>query len=285
MKTNVLAALLPHKEAITCRHCGSTDVRVSHKATGSSEYVVYRCRACKHHFKVVSARPRIQAVLSVGVFLLILAGVVVSFFIDSAPEEVEYLPRVDVANGAALAKAQSAAKRGDAQAEYDLGLTHWHNENYKEALPLLRAAAAHGHAEAQYLMGMAYLEGHGIVQNYRGAMEHFTKAAEQGHLEAEYRLGIFHRDGLAAPRDRETAYVWLNVAAAQGHMEALAQRERLTMAMSGEEILRAQEASARMHEKLSARNAPQPKSDTAKAAAPKRDVARPDTPTSAAPAR
>jgi hypothetical protein len=253
-----LSALLPGRENVTCRHCGSTDVRPSHKASGRTEYIIYRCRACKHHFKVVSSRPRTQAMLSVGLFLLVVTGVVVSFFMGATPE-VEYAPRVDLQDTQTVAKTQSAAKQGNPQAQYDLGLTHWHNENYQEALPLIRAAADRGHAEAQYLLGMAYMEGRGIVQNYRGAMEQFSKAAEQGHLESEYQMGIFYRDGLASPRNRETAYVWLNVAAAQGHAEALAQRERLTMIMTGEEILRAQEASTQMHQKLTAKGPAQAK--------------------------
>lgn len=253
MENNVLTALLPGREAITCRHCGSTDVRPSHKASGSSEYVVYRCRACKHHFKVVSARPRIQAYVSIGLFLLVLGGVVAGFFFNSTPDD-DAIP-AEVAQVAATSPGQQAnLQQKNPQAQYDLGLTYWHNQQYKEALPLIRSAATRGHADAQYLMGMAYLEGRGIVQNYRGAMDYFSKAAEQGHLDAEYQLGIFHRDGLATPRDRETAYIWLNIAAAQGHTEALASRERLTLAMSREEIIRAQEASAQIHQKIDSKS-------------------------------
>lgn len=250
MKGTALSALFPPKETIACRHCGSTDVRPSHKTSSSSGYVIYRCRNCKHHFKVASPRSRIQAYLSIGLFLLIVAGVAASFILTSDPE-VEYQPRVDARDPVALNKAVTSAKQGDPQAQYDLGLTYWHDTNYAEALPLLRAAAEKGHDDAQYLLGMAYTEGQGIVQNYRGAMEYFTKAAQQGHLEAEYRLGIFHRDGLATPQNRETAYAWLNVAAARGHPDALAARDRLAMIMTGEEIIRAQEASAHLHEKLS----------------------------------
>lgn len=211
---------------------------------------------------MLSARPRIQAYLSIGLFVVVLVGVSASFYFSAAPE-VDYQPRVDVADADTLSKTQNAAMKGNPQAQYDLGLTYWHADNYKEALPLIRSAANAGHADAQYLMGTAYLEGRGIVQNFRGALEYFSKAADQGHLEAEYRVGIFKRDGLAGSRDREAAYVWLNIAAAQGHVDALASRERLTLAMTGEEIMRAQEASAQMHEKLSAKSSQQPKPTTA----------------------
>lgn len=252
-KANVFTALFSPREEIVCRHCGSTDVRPSHKASRSSEYAVYRCRTCKQHFKVVSARPRIHAYLSIGVFLLILGGVAASFIMSSDPE-AEYQPRIDARDPIALSKVKTGAQQGDPQAQYDLGLTYWRDANYAEALPLLRAAATAGHADAQYLMGMAYLNGQGIVQNYRDAMEYFNKAAQQGHLEAEYRLGIFHRDGLSTSQDREQAYAWLNVAAAKGHPDALAARDRLAMAMTGEQIVRAQETSAQLHDTLSGKN-------------------------------
>lgn len=272
-----IAALLPGKERVTCRHCGSTDVRPSHKASPGSEHVVYRCRACKHHFKVVSARPRIQAMASVGLFLLVVAGVVASFFM-SAPPEVVYQPRVDMQDSQAVAMTQAAAKKGDIQAQYDLGWAYWQRDEYQQALPLIKSAASRGHVEAQYLLGQAYLHGKGTVQNYRAALEQFTLAAEQSHLEAEYQLGIFYRDGLATPRNRETAYVWLNIAAAQGHADALAMRDRLTMVMKGEEILRAQEASAQMHQKLNVRDSAAPES------APKPASTRPAPTASATPA-
>jgi tetratricopeptide (TPR) repeat protein len=274
-KTPGISALFSPRESVTCRYCGSTNVRPSSKASARVEYVVYRCRACKQHFKVFSTRPRLHAYLGVGVLVLILVGGTLGFFLSSGPE-VAHPSHSDAQDPVSLSQVQTGAQHGDPQAQYELGLRYWHNEQYKEALPLLRAAANRGHAEAQYQMGMAYLEGRGIVQNYRGAMEYFSKAAEQGHLEAEYRLGLFYRDGLAAPMDREMAYVWLNVAAAQGHLDALGARERLAQIMSREEIVRAQETSAQMHQKLSTRAPGQPKPAPAAPAAP--------TPPAAAPA-
>lgn len=243
-----LAALLPGREAVKCRHCGSTDVRPSHKATSKSEYVVYRCRSCKHHFKVVSAKPRSQAMVSIVLFLLVVAGVGVSLFMSADP--VAEHPRFDTQDSRALAKTEAAAKKGNVQAQYDLGWSYWQRDDYAKALPLLRSAAERGHIEAKYLLGLAYLNGRGTVQNYRAALEQFTQAADHGHLEAQFQLGIFHRDGLATPPDREAAYMWLNIAAARGHAEALAMRERLTMIMKGEEIMRAQEASTETHKRL-----------------------------------
>jgi TPR repeat protein len=175
--------------------------------------------------------------------------VAISFFMSATPE-VEYQPRVDMRDSVVVAKTQAAARKGDVQSQYDLGWTYWQRDDYSQALPLIKAAASQGHVEAQYLLGQAYLHGRGTVQNYRAALEQFTQAANQGHLDAEYQLGIFYRDGLATPRNRETAYVWLNIATARGHADALALRDRLSRIMTGEEILRAPEASTETHKRL-----------------------------------
>jgi hypothetical protein len=249
MKDNLITRILPGKEEISCRHCGSTDVRPSHKREAGEGYVVYRCRACKQHFKVASVRPRLRGPAGVALFLIAVIGVAVGFYLRATPT-VQDEPPGDMQNTQALAKARDLASKGDAQAQYLLGRMHWQKGEYAKSLPWLKAAADRGHAEAQYLLGQAYQYGRGTVQDFLAAHEQFTRAAEQGHLDAEYRLGIFYRDGLAGPASKETAYVWLNLAAAQGHADALILRDKVSMAMTGEEILRAQAASARVQKRL-----------------------------------
>jgi hypothetical protein len=235
--------LSPEPDVIKCRHCGSTQVRPSYKSSGDSSRVTYRCQSCKRHFRIDTGLPRTK-IVSVGVALLVagLIGVVASKFIGG-PTEAESPPSVKLINGVSLAQTQQSAQQGNLQAQYDLGWTYWKNAEYQKAFPWIQAAASHGHIEAEYLLGMAYLNGRGTVQNYRSALEQFTKAAQKRHLEAQYRLGIFYRDGLATLPNKELAYLWLNIAAARGHEEALQYRDKLTPAMTTEEITRAQEAS------------------------------------------
>jgi uncharacterized protein len=242
--------LLPGKRGVVCRHCGSSDVRLSHKTPSDSQQLIYRCRTCHHHFKVVSKHPPLPAMISAALFILVVVGVSASFFMSATPD-ADYRPRVDMQDSAALARLEAAARNGNAQAQYDLGKAYWQHDDYLHAFPLIKTAAAQGQKDAQYLLGTLYFSGHGTVQNYLAAMEQFTKAAEQGHLEAQYQLGMFYRDGLAGPSNRESAYVWLNIAAAQGHADALMRRDKLMMAMSSDEIRRAQEASAQMHQRIS----------------------------------
>lgn len=236
--------------AVKCRHCGSSNVRVSTRSSGSEEHVTYRCHDCKRHFRIHSAGASRQNLIAAGAFLaLVLISVGTFIYLASDDGEdfagnVEYQPAVDMGDQASLAQTQQAARQGNAQAQYDLGWAHWQRSEYLAALPWIKAAAAQGHAEAEYMLGMAYLEGHGTVQNYRTALEHFGSAAQRAHLEAQYRLGLFYRDGLGTPASKESAYVWLNVAAARGHDDALHYRDKLAAAMSSDEIHRAQEASA-----------------------------------------
>jgi TPR repeat protein len=241
-------------ETIKCKYCGSTQVRQSHKSSGTAARVTYRCQSCKRHFRVESGGATIwqnKRYMTAGAALLVLvlAGLSWTRF-GGGPADVAIQPKIDQIQQDLQVKAQHAAKQGDAQAQYELGWTYWRDADYQKAFPWLKAAADHGHSEAGYLLGMAYLNGRGTLQNYRAALEQFTKVAQQGHLEAEYRLGILYRDGLAAAPDKESAYLWLNIAAAGGHEEALMYRDKLAAVMTTEEITRAQEVSTQTHAKL-----------------------------------
>lgn len=236
--------------AIKCRHCGSTQVRPSRRSSGDPSHVTYRCQECKRHFKVGSGHSTLKIVVAgAAVFSLALIALVTLLYLAN-DDDVDYQPTVDMLDQTAIETKRQAARKGDAQSQYDLGWAHWQRGEYLEAFPLLKAAADKGHAEAEYRLGMAYLEGHGTVQNYRSALEQFTHAAQHAHLEAQYRLGLFYRDGLATPPSKESAYIWLNIAAARGHDQALQYRDKLTAAMSSDEINRAQEASAQTLAKL-----------------------------------
>ena len=207
---------------VKCRHCGSTNVRISTRSTGSTDHVTYRCKDCTHHFRVHTAQSVSPNLLTAGAFLAVIL-VSVSAFIylaaRNADDDVigaDYQPTVDVSNPESLDKSWAAARAGNAQAQYDLGRAYWQRSEFREALPWVRAAAA------------------------------------------EFRLGLFYRDGLGTPANKESAYHWFNIAAARGHQEALQYREKLSAAMRSEEIHRAQEASIDTINKLENPGAPAP---------------------------
>jgi DNA-directed RNA polymerase subunit RPC12/RpoP len=248
-----LPSLASQPDVIKCKHCGSTQVRPSHKSSGNDTHVTYRCQACKRHFRVgsgVLGGLGIKPLLIGGSILAAVAITIGISLLGSSPADVPFKAEIETAKQDQLKALHSEVKKGDPQAQYDLGRTHWINAEYQQAFPLIKAAADKGHVEATYQVGLAYLSGLGTLQNYRSALEYFTKSAELGHMDAEYRLGLLYRDGLATPPNKEAAYLWLNIAAARGHEDALLYRDKLAAVMSSQELHRAQEASAQTNSKL-----------------------------------
>lgn len=234
---------------LSCPHCGSVDVRTSHRQPGGRFHTVYRCRGCKRRFKAPTSRyAMLGAVLAgVGAVVLIVLGALWAWNLQTPGDTASHSP---AALGPEIQADLELARKGDAEAQYRVGRYYWSRDDYHRGFPWIKAAAAEN-AEAKYHLGLAFLAGRGTVQNYRSALEQFEEASRLGNLEAQYQLGMMHRDGLGVQRNRELAYTWLNVAAARGHLTAGQYRNRLSDLMSAEETNRAQEASmqelARMH--------------------------------------
>jgi hypothetical protein len=232
-----------------CPHCGSEDVRTSHRQSAGRFHTVYRCRSCKRHFKISTSRfAMLGTVLAaVAALVLIVMGVIWALNLQAARDSVSHAP---VTLGPEVQADLDLARKGDADAQYRVGRYFWGRDDYHRGFQWIKAAAMKN-AEAKYHLGLAFLAGRGTVQNYRSALEQFEEASRLGNLEAQYQLGIMYRDGLGVQRNRELAYTWLNVAAARGHLTAGQYRNRLSDLMSAEETNRAQEASmqelARMH--------------------------------------
>jgi len=247
------------KAGIRCPHCGSAEVRLSHRHTGHSSRTTYRCRECKRHFRVDSPLLKGKLITGLAVAGVLAVAVVFGLFQDNEPRRPSGSAAAHVDDSEAARNMMAAAKRGDPQAQYELGRTFWQRGEYAQALPWIQSAAGRNHPEAEYLLGMAYLQGRGTVQNYRTALAHFSKGAELGQLDAQYQLGIFHRDGMATPASKETAYLWLNLAAARGHQDALILRDKLGAVMASDELIRAQEASEEALKRFNGVAAPAPR--------------------------
>lgn len=237
---------LPSSQAhvVKCSHCGSTHVRLSRRSSGQGSHVTYRCQSCKRHFRVykVAGFKRTYVVGAIVWLCLVAMGIGVLLVQDS--DEVDYQPKINAQDSDALARVKLLADRGDPQAQYDLGWTHWQRDEFQPALRWIKAAADKGQVEAEYLMSMAHMQGRGTVQNYKTSLDWLAKAANHGHIEAQYRLGIFYRDGLGTEVNKEFAYQWLNVAAARGHADATLLRDKLGAVMRADELIRAQEGSS-----------------------------------------
>ena len=134
-----------------------------------------------------------------------------------------------------------AAWKGDAMAQYNLGVMYEKGNNlremnsdgssspskvvlpqdYAQAAKWYRAAAEQGLADAQNDLGKMYLKGKGVTQDHAEAMKWRRLAAERGHVGAQYWLGAKYHHSIGVPQDDAEAVKWYRLAADQG--DAMAQ--------------------------------------------------------------
>ena len=117
------------------------------------------------------------------------------------------------------------AKRGDAFAQYNLGVMYAQGlgieKNEQEAVGWYQKAASQGYPEAQSNLGLMYEFGRGVDVDYELAMNWYLKAAAQGYALAQHNIGSMYFNGNGVPKDDERASEWYRKAAEQGF--ALAQ--------------------------------------------------------------
>lgn len=119
----------------------------------------------------------------------------------------------------------AAAQKGDARAQFDLGVLHMRGDDVAKdpalAASWFEKAAKNGLATAQYNLGTMLLSGTGVPKDEKTAYFWFQSAAEQGHPRAQYNLGAMYLSERGAPRDYTKAASWFKKAAEQGDAEAL----------------------------------------------------------------
>jgi TPR repeat protein len=107
-------------------------------------------------------------------------------------------------------------------------------EEYKQAFEILKPLAEKGNAEAQYNLGVLYykgprynekeeLKGKGVPQDYDEAVKWWRLAAEQGVAQAQYELGRIYESDLVevpGPEPEKEVVKWTRLAAEQGHAQA-----------------------------------------------------------------
>ena len=92
--------------------------------------------------------------------------------------------------------------------------------------------AEKGDALAQYQLGLCYDRGVGVAKNLAQAAAWYRKAAETGYAEAQASLGFCYQKGLGVPADLAEAKRWYTRAASQGDANAQALLKELS-AQSG----------------------------------------------------
>lgn len=154
-----------------------------------------------------------RTILSLCLLLLALPGIGLASPVDDG---LEAYKRGDFA--AAAASWRPAAEKGDASAEFYLGLLyrngHGVPRNEAEATVLLRKSAEQGYPPAQYFVGV-------LTTQSAEAFQWHKKAAEQDYAAAQFRVGEIYDFGVLAPRDRaESLRLW-RMAAERGYGPAM----------------------------------------------------------------
>ena len=140
----------------------------------------------------------------------------------------------------------ASADPGDADAQFGLGLKYGSASGSAQdlvaAAQWFRKAADQNHYLAQFNLGMMLAQGQGMPRDDMAALIWFRKAAEGGDGGAQYILGMrYHRSSvdalqMDATESRIEAYKWFCVSAAQGYKGSQAAGERVSLAMSREEV-------------------------------------------------
>lgn len=119
-----------------------------------------------------------------------------------------------------------AAEQGHAAAQLNLGLMYYVGrgvqQDAKHGFLLFQKSAGQGNATAQFNMGNVYLKGEGVAASDATAVSWFRKAAEQGLVMAQYSLARMYVDGAGVKQDLAEAVMWYEKAAAQGYRDAQA---------------------------------------------------------------
>lgn len=96
------------------------------------------------------------------------------------------------------------------------------NETREQKFANLQRLAEKGDAGAQYNLGLMYEQGYVIAPDLSKAVAWFEKAAEKGEANAQYRLGSLYYRGQGVPKDLHLAAEWYNKAAEHGSTPAQA---------------------------------------------------------------
>jgi TPR repeat protein len=111
------------------------------------------------------------------------------------------------------------AERGDADAEFELGLRLLTGEgvkkNEKEGVDWIRKAANQKHLRAQFIMGSLYQEGVGLAKDEKKAFEWFMRSAQNGFAAAQHEVAVAYDVGRGVEKDPAKAMEWLQKAADQ----------------------------------------------------------------------
>ena len=119
-----------------------------------------------------------------------------------------------------IKKLKTEAKKGEADAQYELGIHYYNSKDYTQAFEWLEKSALQGKEDAQYSLGVLYYEGTGVTKDLLQAFSWIQKSAMQGDADAQYALAKFYFEGEGVTQDETKALEWLQKSAAKGSVAA-----------------------------------------------------------------
>ena len=148
-----------------------------------------------------------------------------------------------------------AADRGDATAQFNLGVMHANGiglpRDSAQAEEWYRLAAAQGVADAQYNLALLYASGESTTHDDSEAEGWYQRAAAQGHARSQYNLAVLWAKGDGVPRNEVRAYMWFDLAATQfpaseteARNLAIRSRDLVAQSMTEEQIAEARRLAA-----------------------------------------
>lgn len=179
---------------------------------------------CRHHLKFYGSG---MVMKKLSVLLLLSLTLLACTRADKEPDAgldagLEAYEQGDYRTAYMLIR--KAAVRGDAEAQYTLGLFYSEGEavkpDYSQAAYWFAKAAEQGRADAIGALGALYYEGNGVPLDIRLALKLFRTAAEQGDANAQCNLGVMYENGEGVEQDYAEAIKWYRKAAVQGDEDA-----------------------------------------------------------------
>ncbi len=151
--------------------------------------------------------------------------------------------------GDAARRLHPLAERGNAEAQFELGLMYRYGlgvkRDYGEAAKWFKLAAEQGNEGGQSNLGSMYQQGLGVRQDHGEAVKWFRLAAERGEAEAQSFLSTAYLQGRGIRRNYVEAYKWASIAAGQGAERAIGDLDALATKMNPAQI---EEAERRVRE-------------------------------------
>ena len=128
---------------------------------------------------------------------------------------------VDWARAIEVCAAQASASPGEPRFQYELGRAYFQTKNYMEAVRHYKVAADAGYGQALSDLGIAYVQGFGVIKNNQTAFDLFNRAALAGNASGMQNVGSMYGNGLFVNRDNSKALEWYEKSIEAGNAGAL----------------------------------------------------------------